>query len=51
MNWGDLRVEDIRSLLLHCANCGIITEAIKSNNFKCENCNRFALVLEDETNE
>lgn len=48
MEWGDLKVEDIRSVLLHCANCGVITVAPKSNGFACEHCGKNALVLEGE---
>jgi len=48
MEWGDLNMGDIRSMILLCANCGTITEATKSNGFRCEVCNKFALVEEGE---
>ncbi len=48
MEWGDLNVNDIRSIILLCANCGVITEATKSNKFRCEVCDKFALEVKDE---
>lgn len=38
MNWKTIDMLKVRSIILHCQNCGVITEATRSDGFKCEYC-------------
>lgn len=42
----DIDIKKVRSMILNCENCGVITCVEKSKNFICGKCGKCALVLE-----